>query len=141
MKKKGDNMEAPKKRLSDYNAEDLFSLPPRELTDLLWSEYDFQIPFNEETISLSDMAMIQKMLVQTGNAYSYLTYLSSVAKIKVRQTKRSKEKGKEDEEDAIDRKEAINNLVEAVKMQYSVISRLITVKQQINEELKMTDGR
>ena len=75
MKKKGDNMEAPKKRLSDYNAEDLFSLPPRELTDLLWSEYDFQIPFNEETISLSDMAMIQKMLVQTGNAYSYLNLI------------------------------------------------------------------
>ena len=134
-------MDSSKKRLSDYNTEELFLLNPKDLTDLLWKEYDFQIPFNEETISINDMAIVQKLLVQTGNAYSYLSYLSSVAKIKVRQANRSKEMKKEEEEDAIDRKESINNLVDAVKMQYSVISRLITVKQQINEELKMTDGR
>lgn len=129
------------KSISDYNTDELFQLNPKELTDILWREYDFQISFNEETISIHDMATIQRLLIQTGNAYSYLSYLSSIAKIKVRQAKRSKDTKKEEEEDAIDRKEAINNLVDAVKMQYSVISRLITVKQQINEELKMTDGR
>ncbi|WP_097005285.1 hypothetical protein [Lacrimispora amygdalina] len=130
-----------KKKLSDYNTETLFMLSPMDLTEILWSEYNFIIPFNEETISINDMIVVQELITKTGNAFSYLAYLNSIAKIKVRQAKRSKEMKKEDIEDAIDRKDAISNIAEAVKMQYSAISRLITVKQQINEELKMTDGR
>ena len=130
-----------KKKLSDYNTETLFMLSPMDLTEILWSEYNFIIPFNEETISINDMFVVQEIITKTGNAFSYLAYLNSIAKIKVRQAKRSKEMKKEDVEDAIDRKDSISNIAEAVKMQYSAISRLITVKQQINEELKMTDGR
>lgn len=132
---------AVKKNLPDYNTEELFLLSPIVLTKLLWEEYNFKIPFDEETISIGDMRMVQEIITKASNAFSYLTYLSSIAKIKVRQAKREKEMKKEDIEDAIDRKESIGNIAEAVKMQYNAISRLITVKQQINEELKMTDGR
>ena len=44
-------------------------------------------------------------------------------------------------EDAIDRKNVIDTFGEAVGLKYKAISRMLTIKQQINEELKMTDGR
>ena len=41
----------------------------------------------------------------------------------------------------IDRKNVIDTFGEAVGLKYKAISRMLTIKQQINEELKMTDGR
>jgi len=133
-------MEGKEKIISDYCPEELFKLEPVDLTNLLYKEFSFNIAFNEATISIHDLPYIQELIMKMGNSFPYLAYLSSLAKINVRQAKREKLK-KEEIEDAIDRKEAISNITESVDKQYTALSRIITVKQQINEELKMTNGR
>ena len=44
-------------------------------------------------------------------------------------------------EDALTREEIFTNYAEIMKAAYQAASRMITVKQEINEELKFTDGR
>ena len=126
-------------KLSDYNTEELFKLEPLELTELLLAEYNFEIPYNEENISIHDLYAAQKLMAQIGNYIPYMAYLNSIAKIKVRKAKRDK-LSKDEIDDAIDRKEVINNFYESLNMQYNTVSRLVTVKKMINEELRMTDG-
>jgi hypothetical protein len=133
-------MEKKGKTILDYNPEDIFKLDPTKLANLMQEGFSFTIPFNEEDISIHDLSYMQALIVKAGNAFPYLAYLNSLAKIQVRKAKREK-LSKEEIEDAIDRKEVISNITESVNMQYNAISRLITVKQQINEELKMTNGR
>lgn len=123
----------------DCNPDKIFKLEPVTLVNLLQEEFCFTIPLSEESISIHDLSYIQALLVRTGNSFPYLAYLNSLAKIQVRKAKRDK-LSKEEIEDCIDRKEVIGNITESVNMQYSAISRLITVKQQINEELRMTNG-
>lgn len=130
------------RRLSDYKTDELFGLDPYELTELLNEEFGYHLIVEDGMIeSADDLKAAGILMTRLANAFPYLAYLSSIAKIKVRQAKRDKNIKKDEIDDAIDRKEAISNITEAVNMQYNAISRLVTVKQQINEELKMTDGR
>lgn len=126
------------KPIKNYSTKEILSEDPFVFAEKLKSEYLFYLP---ETIeNADDLLEAGRLLGKIANSYSYLVQLSSLAKINVRKLKREK-KNKDEIDDAIDRKDSINNTVEAVKMQYNAISRLITVKQQINEELKMTDGK
>lgn len=126
------------KPIKNYSTKEILSEDPLVLTEKLKSEYLFYLP---ETIeNADDLLEAGRFLGKIANSYSFLVQLSSLAKINVRKLKREK-KSKDEIDNAIDRKDSINNTVEAVKMQYNAISRLITVKQQINEELKMTDGK
>ena len=80
------------------------------------------------------------MLGRLTNAYSYVMQLSIQAKRAIREAKRAK-KSKDEIDDAIDRKAVIDGFVDIISMQYKAISRIVTIRQQENEELKMTDGR
>ena len=86
------------------------------------------------------MRMAGKLLGRLANSYSYLMQLSSYAKLDVRTARRDKN-NKQKVEDAIVRKNVIDTFGESVGLKYKAISRMLTIKQQINEELKMTDGR
>lgn len=126
------------KKFSDYSIEEVLKEDPKVLAILLEHEYSFSAP---ETIeSIEQLKKAGAMLGKLSNIYSYLIQLISIAKIDVRQKKRQKVE-KDIIDDAIDRKDVITNAAEAAKMKYNAISRMLTVKQQVNEELKMTDGR
>ena len=58
------------------------------------------------------------------------------AKLKVREAKKDKE-NKENIDKAVDRKEIINSYADVIKCQYNAVSRMVTVKKQIDEEMKM----
>ena len=111
---------------------------PFVLLEKLTSAYSYDFPDFIDTPE--DMKKAGILLRDLSMAYSYLIYLQSYAKLLVRDLKR--EKASKDEIDkAVDRKEIISNLAEAIKLNYSTVSRMITIKQQINYELKMTDSR
>lgn len=126
------------KKNSRYSVKEILDEEPFRLMELFQEEYGYEIP---ETIdSIEDMKRAGKLLGKLANSYSYLMQLSSYAKLNVRIARRDK-KNKEKIEDAIDRKTIIDTFAETVGMQYKAISRMLTIKQQINEELKMTDGK
>lgn len=120
----------------DYR--EILSMEPLALADWLQRNYTFVLPANIE--SIEQMKIAGNMLSELTNHYSFMMQLLTYAKIMVRQEKRKGKENKENAEDMIDRKESIQNTADTLKMQYQTISRMITVKKEINDELKMTSG-
>ena len=138
--------------------DELLSMSPKELTDWLNVQFNIELPVSLETID--QMKEAGKLLSKTINIYSYLMSMASYAKISVREKKRASDKcakalkqnkdkeleenltimankAKMDYEDMVDRKEAIENAADIANKQYQAISRMMTVKKEVNNELQM----
>lgn len=125
------------RKLSNYSIDEILAEDPYILLLMLKEEYEYNIPIMIETID--DLKVASQLLGKLAGAYSYLTQLSVSAKLYIRSAKRDK-KSKDYIDDCIDRKAVIDTFTDAIQLQYKAISRMLTIKQQINEELKMTDG-
>lgn len=106
---------------------------PKELTDYLLSNFSVDIPPAIE--EHEDYKRVSKLLSDISGIYSFAMSLLMYAKVQVRETRRTGNKS--DVEDAIDRKNVLEDFVSIVKMQYNAVSRLISARQQATEELKM----
>ncbi len=119
------------------NIEQILSMKPSALLQKLVDDYSYGLP--NEIITIEDMNEAGKLLIRLSGDYSYLMSLLSYAKIATREAKRSGTK--EEYEDAVDRKEIISNVTEAIKQKYSAISRAVTIRIENNRELHMnTEG-
>ena len=65
--------------------------------------------------------------------------MSVYAKNAVRVEKRKGKDNKETYEDMIDRENAIHSSADNIKMLYNCLSRLITIKQEINKEINISN--
>ncbi len=119
------------------NFKDLESHSPYEILEYLDVNYGVEVP--TEIISGDDMMKAATLLGKLTNEYSYLMSLLSYAKIRCRDLKRNDDKRAY--EDMIDRREVIQNKVDAVKSQYAAISRAVTIKIENDTELRMTGCR
>lgn len=117
---------------------EIFSMDPELLLLELSTRVPSHIPISIDTVE--DMAEAGKLLGKYASWYSYLMSMSLAAKLKKRALKQEKADKKEIE-DALSREEVFSSYADIVKASYNAISRMFTVKQQINDELKMTDGR
>lgn len=75
----------------------------------------------------------------TANRYSYIVAFLSYAKTVTRKLKRSGKEYKDAYEDMVDRRDALQNTADILKFQYQSMSRLITIRQEINAELRMSE--
>ena len=117
-------------KVLSMNAEDL----------LYWLVNNFSADVPDVIISVSDMENASKLLLRLSGNYSYLQALLSYAKIETRKAKRGGDKVAY--EDMVDKREVIQNMTDAVKQQYSAISRAVTIHIENNAELGMnTSGR
>lgn len=101
--------------------------------------HDFYVTLPENIISIEDMQDASKMLAKLINSYTFLSNMAEYTKILVRQNKGKIEK--DELNMLIGKRDVLVQAVDTVKMQYSALSRMITVKQEINNELKMSDVR
>ena len=118
------------------NYTDLYYISVENLMKWLDNKFYIKVPTGLETIT--DMQQAGKLLGRLSNDYAYLAMLLSYAKTFVRAEKRKGKDFKASYEDMIDKRDMIDEMTSVVKMQYQAISRMITVKQQIQEELNMT---
>lgn len=118
------------------NYTDLYNISVENLMKWLDKKFYINVPAGLETIT--DMQQAGKLLGKLSNDYAYLAMLLSYAKTFVRAEKRKGKDFKATYEDMIDKRDIIDEMTSVVKMQYQAISRMITVKQQIQEELNMT---
>jgi hypothetical protein len=114
--------------------ENILSLDPEDLLQWLNSNFLEDIPVT--VTNIEDLKKAGQMLGELTNIYSYLVSLSLFAKLKVREVKRNKE-SKDVIDKAVDRKEIINSFADTIKCKYNAVSRMVTVKKQIDEEIKM----
>ena len=113
--------------------EQIFSMKPLEL--MQWLEDNFSIQVPSVIMSMSEMNTAAELLLRLTEIYSYLVSLSSYAKIRTREIKRTM--SKEEYENAVDKKEVIGNYVDIIKQQYASISRAVTIRMENNQELRM----
>lgn len=114
--------------------ENILTLEPEDLLQWLNDNFLEDVPTSVSTVDELKTAGVS--LGKLTNIYSYLVSLSLYAKLKVREVKKNKE-NKEIIDKAVDRKEIINSYADIIKCQYTAISRMVTVKKQIDEEIKM----
>ena len=118
----------------NLNYMDVLSMDPKSLMIWLESNFSCDIPTTIETVD--DLKNAGMLLGKLTNIYSYLMSMSTFAKLSVRESKKSG-LSKDDINECIDRRDILDSYAATIKMQYTAISRMITVKKQIDEEMKM----
>ena len=113
------------------------NMDPEELNADLIEEYVHEIPVSIETIE--DMTKAGRLMGILTNNYAYLLAALNPFKIWVKAAKASEDK--KEYEKMVMRRDSVEAIVDILKQQYNALSRLITIKQEINNELKMTDGK
>ena len=126
------------RRFDDYSMEELLSMPPEELMAAASNRIKLDLPPSIDTVD--NLNKLAKLMSKSISEYSYLINMAQIARMRKRALKRSGA-DKFTVEDALTREEIFTNYAEIMKAAYQAASRMITVKQEINEELKFTDGR
>ena len=126
------------RRFDDYSMEELLSMPPEELMAAASNRFKLDLPPSIDTVD--NLNKLAKLMSKSISEYSYLINMAQIARMRKRALKRSGA-DKFTVEDALTREENFTNYAEIMKAAYQAASRMITVKQEINEELKFTDGR
>lgn len=117
--------------------EELFSMDGYEF--LNWLDESFPACQMEIVKTSEDMEKASDELMRLTNLYAYITELLSWAKLYTRQLKRIGDKILY--EDMVDKKEAIENKMNALSQSYKGLSRAVTIKLESNQELRMTGMR
>ena len=126
------------RRFDDYSMEELLSMPPEELMAAASNRFKLDLPPSIDTVD--NLNKLAKLMSKSISEYSYLINMAQIARMRKRALKRSGA-DKFTVEFALTREEIFTNYAEIMKAAYQAASRMITVKQEINEELKFTDGR
>ena len=115
--------------------EEIMEMEPLKLQVWLESEFSAEIP--PDLSEVTALREAERLLSRFGTQLSYLGYLQGFAKIYVRETRRAVKAGrlpKSAEEDAVDRKNSVDQAAESVKALKEAVSRMVTVRQAIAEE-------
>ena len=83
--------------------------------------------------------ILGQMLITSTNRITELTTLLGIAKIMVREAKRTRPK--EEYEDLVDKRDILEIYLSAIKESNKTVSRLITLKQMELAEARLTDYR
>ena len=92
----------------------------------------FDIPKRVETIE--DMQQASNILGRIGPIYAWLINMEMRANINKRRLKKD---NKEDYEKALIQEAVFSAFGKQVNIIYNTVSRMVTIKQQINQELRM----
>ena len=115
-----------------YKTEELFTIPHQELADYLAGLLSVQIPSSIENIE--DLKIAANVLSYLGPTYSFLMSMQMRANVFKRQYKKT---NKDKADDYYIRETMFETTGKAAKHLYDTCSRLITIKNMIDHELKM----
>ena len=112
----------------------LLRMEPLELLEYLVGEFTIEIPVSID--SVEDLNTAGILLGRCASNYSFLTTQAMMAKLVKRNLKLEKA-DKVEIEKALSREEIFTMFADMAKTSYNAISRMITVRSQATEEMKM----
>lgn len=121
--------------MDNRNYASILSMDTNELTEWLFDNFIKNIPCSIETVE--DLNNAGMLLSELTNKYTYVESMAIYAKNAVREEKRKGPENKSNYEDMIDRRDTLQEVARILNMQYQAVSRMITVKQEVNKELNM----
>ena len=113
----------------------LLKMEPMELLNYLTENYIKEIPTSAETIE--ELKAVNKRMNELTNTRSYLMPLLCSADTELRIAK-AKKTDKEVVADLTSRREVFKTIIDVIDNQISSLSRTITVRKQIFEELRIS---
>ena len=117
----------------------LFTMSNAQLLDGLRDSVLVDIPLGIQ--SEDDMKRIEYLLGKLANDYTYVITLGGYAKNYVRQLKRQGKEYQTEYEDMMDKRDTLEGIASAIKIQYQAVSRMLTVRIQQREEMDMHEYR
>ena len=115
----------------------LFTLSVSEVISIISDRVLNDIP--EGINGEEDVVQLERLLGRLPNDYAYVIELLSHARSYVRYLKR--QKLREEYEDMMDKRDALESIANALKLQYQGVSRMITTYEQRREENNMHEYR
>lgn len=119
------------------NFNQMLELNSYELIEYINHDHFLTLP--EVILTVDDLQEVGMMLPKLINSYTFLASFGEYAKIMVRNKKGKITK--DEMQELMGKRDIITQAADTVKMQYNALSRMITVKQEINNELRMSDAR
>ena len=112
----------------------MLEMDPLDLIGYLQSHYKITIPAAINTTK--ELEESGKLLSKFSSCYSFFSQLALHAKIIKRKVKAEKAE-KNIINDAMSREEIFSTYADLMKQAYSATSRMVTIKMEVNNELKM----
>lgn len=128
-------------RLQRINPTSLITMSVPEIIGALSSQVLGGIP---EGIDMSDqerVARAEMLLGKLPNDYAYVIELLGYSRHYVRKFKRQGSDFKEQYEDMMDKRDALESISSALKLQYQGLSRQLTMKMEIDKSDEMHEFR
>ena len=113
---------------------DLLSMEPLALAEYLQNYFSLTAPYS--LVTSEDLQHASEILSCAANYYSFLSNMRIIARVHKRALKRKKESA-DKIEDMLAREELFENQASIVRQVYEATSRMVTIKQQIDQEMKM----
>ena len=89
--------------------------------------------------NMEDVEHLEVLLGKLPNDYAYVVSMLGYARNYVRELKRQKDKDRY--EDMMDKRDALENIASAIKLQYQGVSRMLTAHEQRRDENGMWEYR
>lgn len=103
-----------------------------------WAVPIYFHPIEVDVETVEGMREVSRCMQTLSNQYAFLASVLAVLKYSIRKAKDTKNKPLADE--LIDKKEIMQRALDNIKQQQSTVSRLITIRQEVNRELNMNGG-
>ena len=104
-------------------------------TFVTWIIDNFTEEVPDEVSSIQQATQASRLIARIANEVSYLNSLSAYLKCLIRREKELKHK--DNANDYIDKKNAVDVTIDSLELQYKAISRMITVRSDELKELSM----
>lgn len=117
----------------------LWTMSNTDIIDILRKEILQDIPTGVQ--SPADLDRVEYLLGKLANDYIYLISLLNYSRSYVRQLKRKGPEFKEAYEDMIDKRDSLEAIAAAIKLQYQAVSRMLTIRVEMNDENFMYEYR
>ena len=91
--------------------------------------------------SNADLERMEYLLGKLSNDYVYLISMTNYARNYVRQLKRQGKDYQSEYEDMMDKRDSLESIASAVKLQYQAVSRILSIKIELSDENNMYDYR
>lgn len=111
----------------------ILTMDPMKLVGWLYETYFEPLPLPQSSV---EFAQYNSLLGKLGNSYAFLSCTYAAASVMVRNAKRNK-LSKDQIDEMVSRRDVIEAFMDALKMQYNAFSRMVSVQQNANEEMRM----
>ena len=135
-------MSDEKGKKTKFTPKEILQMEPNLMLTWIQKEFLFEVP--ETLESVEDLKYAQNMLTKIANYNTYLSVILAYAKTSTRYLKAEAEANKYNQEkireyeQMISRRDALQTVVDILKLQYQAISRAFTIRQEAAKELYMT---